>query len=317
VARCLALADAFADRGYDILFAVGKDTTATIPALARYRFECIESGTEDELQKIKELATESDTWLVLDHRARGTAYETGARQWARRVITLSDFPDRPHDCDALIDQTIGRRVEEYAGRVPQSCKLMTGAEYALVGKQFTARRDEGIRRRKQTTPAKHLLLSFGATDPFEYVSRLLPALLSETHFEIVIAAGGQPLDVLEDLAQAERARVSILRAANDMPGAIIAADLAVGLAGASAWERCTLGLPSAMFIPSDYYRLVTTRMVEAGAATLVGENNFNPRETAKIIAGIAADRASLVNMSQAAFALCDGQGAGRAIAALR
>lgn len=316
-ARCLALADAFADSGHQILFAVRKGSLNTAPDLMRHKYVEIEGSEADELQQLRSLLAGSSALLVLDLRDRAVTYETACRKFASRVVAIADFPKERHDCDALIDQTIGREAWEYASLVPANCKVLAGAQYALVGKSFLALRAEA-RKRRDSSPAKNVLLAFGATDPFNYLGRLLPALIEHAPgLRFTIAAGSRPLDDVRSLCKKNAARVSVLHAAEDMPRAVLEAGLAVGLAGASAWERCVLGLPSALFVPSDYYRPATERLAATGAAVLIGEDSFDAHEAASEVAGLAANGARLAQMSREAFALCDGEGALRIVNALR
>lgn len=314
-ARCLALAEAFVESGTEILFATNRDAPETFPALKKHRIEVVPSGAS-EPEWLGSLAQGRNVTLVLDLREHGAAYETACRKKTSRIVTIADFPDAPHDCDVLIDQTIEREAQEYASLVPANCKVLTGAQYALVGKSFVSLREEAGKRRDANL-AKNVLLAFGASDPFNYLGRLLPALIEHAPgLRFTIAAGSRPLDDVQALCDKHAARISVLRKAEDMPRAVLGADLAVGLAGASAWERCVLGLPAALFVPSDYYRLATERLAATGAATIIGEHTFDAAEAARKIASLAANSVALAQMSARAFTLCDGQGAARIVNAL-
>lgn len=316
-ARCLALADAFADAGSEVLFAVNAAARETFPALKRFRTEIVPAGKTDEPQWLGELADGKNASLVLDLRETSEEYEAACKRWTKKLAIIADFPDRRHDCDVLIDQTIGREAREYASLVPENCKILTGAQFALVGRPFAGLRGEAQQRRKGV-PAKRILLTFGATDPFNYLGRLLPALIEHASgLKIDIAAGSRPLDDVQVTIERQVGAISVLRDAEEMPQALLAADLAVGLAGTSAWERCVLGLPSALFIPSDYYRLATERLAATGAVTVIGGNDFEPADMARKIVELTRDAAKLAQMSARAFTLCDGKGAARIVNALR
>ena len=57
-----------------------------------------------------------------------------------RVAVIDDLADRRHDCDLLIDQNLGRRASDYAGRTPAGCRLLIGPQYALLRPEFAALR---------------------------------------------------------------------------------------------------------------------------------------------------------------------------------
>lgn len=316
-ARCLALADAFKDASFDILFATNREAPEIFSTLKQHRIEIAPDEGASEPEWLGKLAQGASACLILDLREVDRDYETRCKRWTRKLSVITDFPDRQHDCDVLIDQTIGRDASEYAALVPESCKVLAGSQYALVGKSFVSLRDQARSRRKAES-ASRLLLAFGATDPFNYLGRLLPALLEHApRAKIDIAAGSRPLEDVHALCEKHADRVSVLRSPDEMPRALLKADLAVGLAGASAWERCVLGLPTALFIPSDYYRLATGRLAATGAATIVGDNSFDAAAVSHKIADLAADSATLARMSNRAFELCDGGGATRIVNAMR
>jgi UDP-2,4-diacetamido-2,4,6-trideoxy-beta-L-altropyranose hydrolase len=316
-ARCLALADAFAESGADILFATNGEAEATFPALAKHRLEVVPRDLTDEPAWLRNLAEDLRASLVIDLPRASTNYESQCRSWAYKVAVIADFPDRKFDCDIVVDQTIGRMASEYTPLVPANCTPLTGAQYALVGKSFRALRGEAGKRRKEAA-AQRLLIAFGATDPFNYLGRLLPALVQTApELKIVIAAGSRPLRDVNALCEMHADRIFVLHTAEEMPRALLDADLAVGLAGTSAWERCLLGLPAALFIPSHYYRLATEGLAASGAAVIIGGNNFDATEATEEITKLAADGAALARMSEKAFALCDGEGASRIVNALR
>ena len=90
------------------------------------------------------------------------------------------------------------------------------------------------------------------------------------------------------------------------------ADLAIGAAGASAFERAALGLPSILVTLADNQRGICRLMVKAGAAANGGDlggalaSQLHDQVTHLLSDGLARQR-----MAQAASALVDGQGAAR------
>ena len=104
--------------------------------------------------------------------------KSACRAWAKHILAIADFADRRHDCDLLLDQTIGRKSEAdralHEPFVPGHCALLLGLEYALVRDQFTRRRTEAKELRDRTHEARRVLMSFGGTDAFGLTPRILP-----------------------------------------------------------------------------------------------------------------------------------------------
>ena len=104
----------------------------------------------------------------------------------------------------------------------------------------------------------------------------------------------------------------------DMAGLLAAADLAIGAAGGSAWERCCLGLPSLLLVLADNQRPGTQALVAAGAALTLGGVADLPTHLPAALQALqrASGAGQLQAMSTAAAAISDGQGAARVADAL-
>ena len=314
--RSLALADALARAGWQTIFAVGPESVATIPLLASHRIVTLHGGAADEPAEIRAAIDGPVDWLVVDHNDRDERFEAGCRRWAAAILAIADFATRRHDCDLLLDQTIGRDSGAERGMhiplVPSHCCLLLGLDYALVRDQFTRRRAEAKERRAQAGEVLRLLLSFGATDPSGLTPRVLAALLARNpSFHIDVVTGAAPDAETAALANRHAGRVTLRHTVEDMGDLMLAADLAVGLAGTSGSERCALGLPSALFVPSEHYRAISDRFSQAGACEIVGRETFGDAAAAAAVLALANDRRRLSRMATAAFALCDGLGATR------
>jgi spore coat polysaccharide biosynthesis predicted glycosyltransferase SpsG len=90
------------------------------------------------------------------------------------------------------------------------------------------------------------------------------------------------------------------------------ADVGVGGAGSSSWERCTLGLPTLQLVLAENQRSAAEALAERGAALSVDlsatdfEAQFD-RHLTRLLRDADLRR----SLAQASAELCDGQGAGR------
>lgn len=62
---------------------------------------------------------------------------------------IDDLADRQLDCDILLDQTHGRKEEDYRQWLPDNCQMMLGSQYALLKPKFSELRPKAIERRKK------------------------------------------------------------------------------------------------------------------------------------------------------------------------
>src|SRR2546421_52754 len=108
---------------------------------------------------------------------------------------------RRHDCDLLLDQTIGRDERSYFELVPANCRRLLGTDYALLRSQFVERRVEAVRRRALPRPARRIQISMGMTDPHRLAYRILgPLLALAPAIAIDVASGTNPDAMLLKLA---------------------------------------------------------------------------------------------------------------------
>jgi spore coat polysaccharide biosynthesis predicted glycosyltransferase SpsG len=95
------------------------------------------------------------------------------------------------------------------------------------------------------------------------------------------------------------------------------ADLAIGAGGTTTWERCCLGLPSIIIEVAKNQAGIANEMAKAGAGLKLDQLNSPNFEQSLVEAvTIATNPASLNAMSEAASAICDGNGVNRVISCL-
>ena len=253
VIRCLALAEAFADAGSKIWFAVRPGTCDVVSALRKAPVAVVElqGPTEEEAFELPTAVGTACDCLVVDQYERDRAFETACRTWARSIIALDDQTGRVHDCDVVVDAG-APRPDVYAPYVPKAARILTGPDFALLRHGIVARREESLRRR-DGRPVEHLLVAFGATDPTNATSAVLDTLgdlVAECDITVAISAQAPHLEAV-------RARIGgrvHLVIDGDMPALIEKSDIAIGAAGASAFERGCLGLPSVIVVVADNQR---------------------------------------------------------------
>jgi UDP-2,4-diacetamido-2,4,6-trideoxy-beta-L-altropyranose hydrolase len=54
-------------------------------------------------------------WLVMDQYAFDARWQHAARPEGKKLLVIDDLADRPHDCDLLLEQNLGRTAADYAG----------------------------------------------------------------------------------------------------------------------------------------------------------------------------------------------------------
>jgi UDP-2,4-diacetamido-2,4,6-trideoxy-beta-L-altropyranose hydrolase len=302
VMRSLTLAEILTGRGWRCRFMVAPETLEAAPALVASGIETVPVGPIGE---------DCDL-TVIDHYGLGAAYEESCRIHSRHVMVIDDLADRPHRCDILLDQTIGRLASDYADLLPAGSVVLAGAEFALLRPQFAELRAKSLRRRR-AGGIRRLLLAFGGADPHDLASRVLAGILGSSlkqiHVDIVCGAFG-PSDALRRLAA--EGRVAVHCHVADMAALMAEADLAIGAGGTTSLERCCLGLPTLLVLMADNQRKMAANLVEAGAARSLGWHHaVDAAMIAAALDRLHSETELIVAMSAAAARLCDGEGAAR------
>jgi UDP-2,4-diacetamido-2,4,6-trideoxy-beta-L-altropyranose hydrolase len=309
VMRCLTLADALAARGWTCAFASTSETAATTPALARSPFQNIVLAAPHDGAALAAAAGSGWDLIVFDHYGLGQAHETSCRPQTASLMAIDDLADRRHDVDLLLDQTFARTPDAYQGLVPDHALILSGSQFALLRPAFAAARPATLARRAAPGSARRVLVSLGYTDVGAItaaVAHALARVLGDAACDLVIGPAAPSRPALKALcAQDARFRLHIDPA--DIAALMTAADVALGAAGATSWERCCLGLPSVILTLADNQRLAAHRLQDAGAARMADD----PAGAARMLASLMADQAARTDMAQAAAAVCDGAGAAR------
>lgn len=322
IVRCLALADALRAAGWSCVFAVAPGTVETVSALARsghQLLELVDATREPAL--LKDVLPQGCALLVVDHYHRNNEFETACRPWASRILAIDDLADRRHDCDFLLDPTLGRKPADYAAFVPQNCCTLLGPDFALLRPQFLAARPAALERRKtQGAATQRILVSLGGPDPSNLTSKVIKGLILsgvEATIDVVLGGTAPHLEEVHALAASTPLSITLHTAVEDMAGLMSSADLAVGAAGTTSWERCTLGLPSLMLVIADNQELVARSLDQAGAAVCLGRHEtVTEEQLAAQVCSLATNPSRRNAMAERAAAVCDGRGTQRTMLAL-
>lgn len=251
-------------------------------------------------------------WLVVDHYALDARWETPQRQHAANLMVIDDLADRQHNCDLLLDQNLGRQESDYDTLLPAHCTRLTGARYALLRPEFAALREYSLQRRQVGT-LRTLLITMGGVDKDNATGRILQALVGSSlphncHITVVMGATAPWLQEVTALAATLPWPVEVRVNVSEMAQLMADADLAIGAAGSTSWERCCLGLPTLMAVLADNQREAALYIEASGAAKLFYINEQLPGQLAALLQRSRDERGFLHGMSLSGQRVTDGSG---------
>lgn len=343
VMRCLTLADALAanggqsificrahgghlanliqKRGYQAYVLSSDHVTALDPSIAEPEDSLAHAGwlgvdwLTDAVQtrRLLESGAKVD-WLVVDHYALDVRWEHALRHSCHRLLVIDDLADRAHDCDLLLDQNLGRNLDDYVKLLPPHCTVLVGPKYALLRPEFARLRAKSLARRASPQLA-HFLISLGGVDKDNATGAVLAALPhvglpAECRITVVMGSQAPSLKSVRQQVKTMPWKAELLIDVQDMATLMVDCDLAIGAAGSSSWERCCLGVPTVLVMLADNQRSGAQALQAAGCAVLLGEAVDIPF---RLEACVRRAAGSMVELTQRSSRISAGDGAERVV----
>ncbi len=339
VMRCLTLARAMRQRGWQVefasrahsghLFALVRDAgflvhefpAGTTAPGARLRHSAwLGASQKEDADRVLALGSSWD-WVVVDHYGLDREWEDAVRPVAGRLFALDDIADREHRTEILLDQNYYvAAAERYSSFVSDQCRLLLGPKFSLLRDEFRVVRSALVRR---YVDINRILVFFGGVDPSGETLKALNALNHPTYsamnLSVVVGAGNpRKMEIRELLERAFKGRFRYGENISHMAKEMADADLALGAGGTTTWERCCLGLPSLVVTIAENQEQMTRDAARLGAQIYVGAAE---RVTVSVVREALSTAISnpqmLASMSKIAMETVDGDGIHRVLSAMK
>ena len=307
--RCLALAQAAQDQGFEIRL-VG---SVHVPWVReRLCAECIPlleladsvPNEENPANLLRQLAqttlAPSDTWVVLDGYHFTLTCQQAVRGAGYRLLVIDDYAHlSEYSCNILLNQNLGAEALPYTGDIGQ--KLM-GPRYALLRREFRKAR-ERLPHTTRSVPPQNILVTLGGGDFIEYLEGIaqdmsIPVMKGRT--VRVIQGAMDAVRIKQSFVNCP-ARLEILSRVTDMPELLLNTDLCITAGGSTCWELCCLEVP---FLTVEVAE--NQKKIAAGLDLLKVAPFFSATELCKKLI-----IQPTVNVQEKMSRLCDGTGASR------
>lgn len=320
--RCLTLAGEAAARGHSLHFIV--NSGPMVAQIRRTGFVVSELQPEFHVPEIYPphaswlsapwqqdaafsaalVAQLQPDWLIWDHYGLDIRW-VATVQKARpdmRVLALDDLDDRALGSDLVLDPA---RIGMAARRHPVPAAL-DGPEFALLRPEFAALRPAALARRGGTV--RQVLITPGMMDPAGLAPAALHALQGlGLQAEVVMGSASQSVEEVQAMV-AQNPDWTLTLDAPDMAQRMLVADLCIGAAGGTSWERCCMGLPTVAVAVADNQ--------ECGLRVLAQVEAVVPAKLDTLEDAIQQALVNLPDISRQASKLCDGFGAVRVLDAM-
>lgn len=251
-----------------------------------------------------------DLWIV-DHYGLDDFWHQAMAKHSR-VMVIDDLADRRYHSSLLLDQNLGREESDYTELT--NAKILAGGDYTLLRPEFFKARKKAVIRQQ----IKHIVISMGGVDLQNVSSMALRALLNSSIHElesitVVLGHANPHSSELELLAtQATHTQVNIVKGVNNMAEYFVHADLCIGAAGASSWERCAVGLPTILVQLAANQEVAAQQLAKIGAAICLEITQLQT-DLVSVVNDLVINDRKLTDMSRVAFSLIDAQGTSRVV----
>jgi UDP-2,4-diacetamido-2,4,6-trideoxy-beta-L-altropyranose hydrolase len=257
------------------------------------------------------LADEPFDAMVFDHYGLAEP-EHRALAAGRPALVIDDLADRPLGGDIVLDSGPERRAADYLGLAPEAARLLLGPGYAPVRPEFAALREPALAWRGE--PVLRILIAMGLTDVGGVTQRIVERVrprVNDVGLDIVLGGEAQSLPSLAKIARRD-SRLLLHVDTPHMARLTAEADIGVGAAGSSTWERCTLGLPSLLVVLADNQRPAARAMADRGAALVadLADAAFDA-EFDRALLRLLRDAGTRRELAARSAEVCDGLGGGR------
>jgi UDP-2,4-diacetamido-2,4,6-trideoxy-beta-L-altropyranose hydrolase len=320
VMRCLALGQAWQDRGGTVTFITASDSHGLAE---RVRAEGMDwavisakPGSDNDARLTGRHAKKTGAgWVVVDGYHFSDHYLAIIRCAGLKILAIDDKGYKTlFHADIILNQNVYASCEIYQNQEPAPT-LLLGTKYALIRREFFRK---GRVERQEPDIAKKILVTLGGSDPDNATQKVIEAIRDITvteglkavivtgynnpHFNALVeAAGGSP-------------GIQLIRPTADMPGLMAWADMAVIAAGSTAWEMAFIGMPFITLVIADNQLPVAEGLEKLGATVNMGWSlAVTPGSLGSMIRTVMQSRGLRQALSGRVRELVDGEGAARVI----
>ncbi|MFZ9786505.1 MAG: UDP-2,4-diacetamido-2,4,6-trideoxy-beta-L-altropyranose hydrolase, partial [Ilumatobacteraceae bacterium] len=280
LSRCINLAEVLRSRGNEVLFICRDDEAKSFRALEDRLFATVllpmltvgepVNQQEDAQQTIQALQGERPEWLIVDSYTLDKNWERLMRPHVAKIAVIEDLSGREHDCDLLLDQNYSERsASSFEKFVPNTCELLLGPRFALIGEQFRRLREL---KSKPTPELKRIFVFCGGSDPQNLTQQVINEIscseLSNVAVDVVVGAQNKTFD--REAALKLNSNIEIHDASGEFARIMSIADLAIGAGGTTSWERMCLGVLSIVVSIAENQISACEKLGRDGLVTYLG-----------------------------------------------
>jgi len=258
---------------------------------------------EDAYQTIDVLNDFSADWLIVDNYQFDIVWERLIRPYTKKISVIDDLADRGHDCDVLLDQNLYQDLHgRYKNLVPKNTIMLLGPSFVLLRPEFYKASSNLYNK---DGSVQKILVFFGGVDKTCQTEKVIQAIskidISNVIINVIVGSGNLSADKISNMC-VDLPNFVVHHQVSNMAELIADSDFSIGAGGATTWERCFLGLPSATIIVAPNQSEATVVLDGLGATWNLGwHENVTEEMIAKKIKEVCTNPDALLRMRNLAF----------------
>jgi UDP-2,4-diacetamido-2,4,6-trideoxy-beta-L-altropyranose hydrolase len=328
--RCLALAQAWQDRGGTASFVTATASPALLKRLdsegfAVHRLQAESASPADAAETGTVASSRGAAWVVVDGYPFGPGYLQGLIKDDRQLMVIDDQATQDFAAARLIvNPNVQATPELYPG-VNGDSRVLAGSRYALLRREFqgnTARKKSVAQQTRPRASERnlpdHVVITMGGSDPPNATRRMLEILAGfgdrRLQLTVILGPAYAHRESLEPVLTALRGKhdVELLVDPHDLVTVLARADLAISAAGTTCWELASLGVPLAIVVLADNQVAGAEALAQRGTAVFLGwHKDLDAGAVLQQLQSLFEQPGLLRRLSDDGRSLIDGLGAGR------
>ena len=326
IMRCIALAQAWQDRGGEVTFISHCESKLLRQRIQDEGFNLVSvqvshpgpfdlEFTLDFLRNLKTSSQEQPI-VVIDGYHFDIDYQKAIKKNGYKLMVIDDYNHLSYyQADILLNQNINAPELKYS--CSENTVQLLGCKYVMLRREFFRYRDF---KREIPEKARNILVTMGGADPDNVTLKVLKAiyLLNRLDIEVKVIVGpsNPNLEVLQSEVMSYDLPVSLIFSPppEKMPEFMAWADVALTAGGSTCWELAFMGVPGLIITVAENQEGIGEGLEKAGIAYNLGwHHQFAFDVLTDFLQRLIFDYSKRQEMSKKARKLIDGRGLERVI----
>ncbi|SDN44526.1 UDP-2,4-diacetamido-2,4,6-trideoxy-beta-L-altropyranose hydrolase [Desulfonauticus submarinus] len=282
IMRCIALAQAWQDRGGEVVFLSHCGSKLLRQRIQDEGFNLVSLKTphpdsfdlEFTLAFLRNLKTsgQKEPIVVADGYHFDADYQKAIKENGYKLMVIDDYNHLPlYYADILLNQNINAPELNYS--CSENTVQLLGCKYVMLRQEFLRNRNF---KRTIPTKARNILVTMGGADIENITLKVLKAiyLLNDLDIEVKVIVGpsNPHLEEIKFYIEDKDLPASLIYSPlpEEMPEFMKWADLAITAGGSTCWELVFMGVPSLIITVAENQEGIGTGLEKFGAARNLG-----------------------------------------------